>query len=114
MPAQGLGCDEAPAGRSHEGALVIELDVERILALLGIEQEVSGPEEVLAEIDRLEAAISALDPANGKLSRINARLRALTSRVSGLKGPAEGPARKFSTESSSDDEIFSFIDDQLT
>jgi hypothetical protein len=87
---------------------------ERILALLGIEQAASGPEAVLAEIDRLEAAISALDPANGKLSRINARLRALTSRVSGLKGEAEGPAKKFSIESSSDDEIFSFIDDQLT
>jgi acyl transferase domain-containing protein/acyl carrier protein len=89
---------------------------DRVLSLVGDQD--GGPETVLDEIERLESAIAALDLTNDELPQINFRLHALAGRVADLvagDGGAEPETEaKFSLDSATDDELFSFVDDELT
>jgi acyl transferase domain-containing protein/acyl carrier protein len=87
---------------------------DRVLTLLGDSAGAGVTGSVLDEIGRLEIAVDSLDPDNEDLTSIDTRLRALAGRVAGLIPDDDGPPARIALDSATDDEIFSFVDDQLT
>ncbi|MBH5338033.1 SDR family NAD(P)-dependent oxidoreductase [Streptomyces pactum] len=72
--------------------------------------------DVLAEIDRLEAAVLALakDPAHtAAAERIDTRLRTLVARWGGARDGGPEPAAEQDLTTATDRELFAFLDEQL-
>jgi pimaricinolide synthase PimS1 len=74
----------------------------------------SGPDALLAELDRLEKSFANLVETDGELhKKVAGRLEVLRSRWSArLAGPDE-PAAGFDLDSASDDEVFKLLDNEL-
>jgi acyl carrier protein len=76
----------------------------------------TGPDSVLAELDRLEKSFADLVEADEELhTKVAGRLEVLRTRWNARRaGPdADGPAAGFDLDSASDDEVFDLLDNQL-
>jgi len=71
-----------------------------------------GPQAVLAEVDRLEAALARLDDEEFRAAAILPRLRALTAAAAERAGGAPAAAGE-ELLTASTDELFAFIDNDL-
>jgi acyl carrier protein len=74
----------------------------------------AGAPDVLADLDRLEAALSALAPDDGVHAELAQRLEGLLALASARQGGGPGDAGVSARlGAASDDEIFDFIDNEL-
>ncbi len=76
----------------------------------------SGPDSVLAELDRLEKSFADLVEADEELhKKVAGRLEVLRTRWNARRaGPdADGPAAGFDLASASDDEVFDLLEKEL-
>nr|CRI73799.1 CongC protein [Streptomyces conglobatus] len=87
-----------------------------VLSRYPLDRPGAGP-DVLAEIDRLEAAVLALakDPAHtAAADRVDDRLRTLVARWGGARGGEPEPGAGHDLSTATDGELFAFLDEQLT
>jgi pimaricinolide synthase PimS1 len=74
----------------------------------------SGPDSVLADLDRLERSFAALEEADGDLQeKVAGRLEVLRARWTALRPDTAGPPAEFDLDSASDDEVFDLLDNRL-
>jgi NADPH:quinone reductase-like Zn-dependent oxidoreductase len=77
---------------------------------LAPEAAASGPESVLAELDRIESAVRTLDAQDDGRARVAIRLRAL---LRGLAADQPDDAESEGLDAATDDELFQVLDDEL-
>ncbi|MFF1926356.1 SDR family NAD(P)-dependent oxidoreductase, partial [Streptomyces sp. NPDC058221] len=73
----------------------------------------SGPKGLLGELDRIEQMLTDVDPTDEESTDIQRRLTALLARFDGAARPAEAERVADKMDAATDDEIFSFIDNEL-
>ncbi len=76
---------------------------------------VSGPESILADLDRLEGLLAGLEDADETLrAKVSGRLDVLRTRWgSGRANGSAAPAAEVDLGSASDEEVFNLLDQQL-
>ncbi|WP_190154572.1 acyl carrier protein, partial [Streptomyces humidus] len=102
----------AATGLQLPASAVFDYPTPAALADVLLEQLGVSPMSVLAELDRLEAALSSTSLDDDVMAQMAKRLQTLATRCAEPGALAEGE-RDFDLDSASDDELFSFAENEL-